>query len=135
MSPSLLSTLLVAFPIAVLSGMGVGSAGLFLLYLTLVAGYAQPEAQALNLLFFLCSGGASFLLHSRTRHLPSRLILFLVICAIGGALVGTRLVGLLDARLLRRLFGGMLVVTGLPQLLKGRQGKGRGGEEIENPNR
>ncbi len=118
MFPSLILTLIAAFLAAVLSGLGVGSAGVFVLYLTLVAGYAQPEAQALNLLFFLLSAGAALLLHVRERRIPPRVVLFLAACAIPGAVVGSYLVRVLDAGLLRRLFGGMLVVTGLPQLLR-----------------
>ena len=117
MFPSLILTLIAAFLSAILSGLGVGSAGVFVLYLTLVAGYAQPEAQALNLLFFLLSAGAALLLHVRERRIPPRVVLFLAACAIPGAVVGSYLVRVLDAGLLRRLFGGMLVVTGLPVLL------------------
>ena len=65
-------TLIAAALAAVLSGLGIGSAGLFVLYLTFVAGYSQPEAQALNLLFFLLSAGASLLLHVRRRRIPWR---------------------------------------------------------------
>ncbi len=117
MPTSVLLTVLAAFFAAVLSGLGVGSAGLFVLYLTLVAGYAQPEAQAINLLFFLLSAGAALLLHVRDRKIPPRVVLFLIACAIPGALAGSYLVRLLNASLLKKLFGGMLVVTGLPSLL------------------
>lgn len=117
MPTSVLLTVLAAFLSAVLSGLGIGSAGIFVLYLTLVAGYAQPEAQAINLLFFLLSAGAALLLHIRSRKIPVRVVLFLVACAIPGALAGSYLVRILNAGLLRKLFGGMLVVTGLPSLL------------------
>ena len=117
MQPHIVVTLVAAFAAAVLSGLGVGSAGLFVLYLTLVAGYAQPEAQALNLLFFLFSAGSSLLLHIRERKIPRRLVLFLAAAAIPGALVGSYFARTLDASLVRRLFGGMLVITGLPTLL------------------
>ena len=120
MSPSLLITVLAAFFAAILSGLGIGSAGLFVLYLTLIAGYSQPEAQALNLLFFLLSAGAALLLHIRERKIPVRVALFLVACAIPGALIGSYLVRILDASLIRKLFGGMLVITGLPTLFAGR---------------
>lgn len=143
MSPSLLLTLLAAFLSAILSGLGVGSAGIFVLYLTLVAGYAQPEAQALNLLFFLLSAGAALLLHVKERRIPVRVVLFLAACAVPGAMVGSHLVRVLDAGLLRRLFGGMLVVTGLPQLLKREKkaerstgkshGRGRGKNSAKSP--
>lgn len=116
MSPSLLVTVIAAFLAAILSGLGVGSAGLFVLYLTLMAGYSQPEAQALNLLFFLLSAGAALLLHIRARRIPWRVVLFLIACAVPGALAGSYLVRILDASVIRKLFGGMLIVTGLPAL-------------------
>ena len=117
MIPSLFATLIAAFVAAILSGLGIGSAGLFVLYLTLIAGYSQPEAQALNLMFFILSAGAALLLHVRERKIPWRVVLFLIACAIPGALVGSFLVRALNATIIRKLFGGMLVVTGIPTLL------------------
>ncbi len=125
MYPSLPVTLIAALIAAVLSGMGVGSAGLFVLYLTLVAGYAQPEAQAINLLFFLLSAGASLMVHRKERRIPRRLVWLLIAWAIPGALAGSYLVRVLDATLIRKLFGGMLVVTGLPALLARRRVRGQ----------
>lgn len=125
MSPSLLVTLLAAFTAAVLSGLGIGSAGIFVLYLTLVAGFPQPEAQAINLLFFLLSAGAALLYHAKERRIPLRVVLFLVACAIPGAIAGCILVRVLDATVIRKLFGGMLTVTGLPALLRGSAPKQR----------
>lgn len=121
MSTSLLTTMLAAFLAAVLSGLGIGSAGLFVLYLTLVAGFPQPEAQALNLLFFLLSAGSALLLHVRERKIPWRVVFFLIACAIPGGLAGSWLVRVLDAALIRKLFGGMLVVTGLPALFRSKR--------------
>ena len=117
MSPSPIPVLIAAFLSAILSGLGVGSAGIFVLYLTLIAGFPQPEAQALNLLFFLLSAGAALLLHIRERRIPLRVALFLAACAVPGALIGSHLVRVLDPTLIRKFFGGMLVVTGLPVLL------------------
>ena len=117
MFPSLLVTVIAAFLAAILSGLGIGSAGLFVLYLTFMAGYAQPEAQSVNLLFFLLSAGAAMLLHIRERNIPWRVVVFLIACAVPGALAGSYLVRILDATLIRKLFGGMLIVTGLPALL------------------
>ena len=121
MFPSLLVTVIAAFVAAILSGLGIGSAGLFVLYLTLIAGYSQPEAQAINLLFFLLSAGAALLFHIRERKIPWRVVLFLIACAIPGALAGSYLVRILDATLIRKLFGGMLIVTGLPTLFAKRK--------------
>lgn len=125
MFPSLLVTLIAAFLAAILSGLGIGSAGLFVLYLTLIAGYSQPEAQALNLLFFILSAGAALLLHIRERRIPWRVVLVLIACAVPGALAGSYLVRVLDATLIRKLFGGMLVVTGVPTLLSRKKERNR----------
>ena len=118
MATSYLTAALAAFLAAILSGLGIGSAGLFVLYLTFVAGYSQPEAQALNLLFFLLSAGTALLFHIRHRRIPWKIVILLILCALPGAFLGTRLVTVLDASLVRRLFGGMLVITGLPVLLR-----------------
>ncbi len=118
MPSSYLATALAAFLAAVLSGLGIGSAGLFVLYLTFFAGYGQPEAQAVNLLFFLLSAGSALLLHIRDRNIPWRTVGFLILCAVPGAFLGAWLVRVLNASLIRRLFGGMLVATGIPVLLR-----------------
>lgn len=110
-------TCIAAFGTAILSGLGLGSAGLFVLYLTLIAGIAQVEAQSINLLFFLFSAGASFLFHIRHRVVPLPYVLFLVCCAVPGSLLGTWLLGVLDIALVRKLFGGMLIVTAIPSLI------------------
>ncbi len=118
MEIGLVVTVIACFICAILSGLGVGSAGIFTLYLTLLAGYPQTEAQALNLVFFLFSAGASLLLHVRHRFIPRRLTLLLILCAVPGTLLGSYLARTLDPSLIRRLFGGMLVVTGLPVLVR-----------------
>lgn len=99
--------------IGILSGMGLGSAGLFVLYLTALAGMGQTEAQGLNLIFYLCSAGASLCLHASGRRIAPRMIRYLVCFAIAGVIPGVFLADILNADLLRRLFGGMLIATGL----------------------
>ncbi len=119
-------TLFACFFCAVLSGLGVGSAGIFTLYLTLLGGYPQTEAQALNLFFFLFSAGASLLLHRKERNIPRRLTLVLILCAIPGTLFGSYLARTLDPSLIRKLFGGMLVLTGVPTLMRKKRWTGEG---------
>lgn len=111
----------VSFLVAILSGLGVGSAGIFVVYLTLVIGLPQLTAQGLNLLFFLFSSGAGLLVHlSRTRLLFSS-ILLLLIGGVFGSLFGTRLAAFLPEALLQRLFGGLLIVSGTIGLFKKRR--------------
>ena len=114
-------TAIAALIAAALSGLGVGSAGIFVLYLTFVAGYGQPEAQGANLLFFMLSAGSALLFHARRRRIPWRAVAVMVLAAIPGAVLGTWLLRRLDADVVRRLFGGMLIVAGALSLRAGRR--------------
>lgn len=98
--------------IGILSGMGLGSAGLFVLYLTSLAGMGQTDAQGLNLVFYLCSAGAALCFHATKQTVSPRIIRFLVSFAVMGVIPGVFLADYLDAHLLRQLFGGMLILTG-----------------------
>lgn len=113
METSLWITAFATLAAAVLSGLGLGSSGIFVLYLTMVAGYGQLEAQGMNLLFYLLSAGASLIFHAGHRRIARPLVGLLIVCAIPGALCGTYLAGVLDTDLIRRLFGGMLTVSGI----------------------
>ncbi|MBQ2733386.1 MAG: sulfite exporter TauE/SafE family protein [Clostridia bacterium] len=101
----------------VLSGMGVGSGGLFMIYLLLVRDVPQLTAQGLNLLFFLFSAGASLPVNLK-KHRPSvRALAVLCIFGIAGTYLGTRLGGALDARVLKKCFGALIAVSGIAGLL------------------
>lgn len=101
-----------AFIIALLTGMGVGSGGLFVVYLTMIAGLPQLEAQGLNLYFFIFSTAAALMLHSRTQELPRARLAF--ICLVGsiGCVFGATLAQRLDASLLQKLFAFLLIISG-----------------------
>ena len=116
--PPILFACFAAFCTAVLSGLGLGSAGIFVLYLTFIAGYPQTQAQELNLLFFLFSAGTALLFHARHRTVPRPFVLFLITCAIPGSLMGTWLLNTLNLTVIRKLFGGMLILTAFPSLLR-----------------
>ena len=110
-------TVIVSFVIAVLSGMGLGSAGLLVAYLTAVVGTPQITAQGINLLFFLFAAGAALcvrLSRQSVRFLP----LFTVILAgMMGVIPGALTAGILPEKWIRILFGIMLIAAGLRSLV------------------
>lgn len=109
---------IVAFVIAVLSGMGIGSGGFLVLYLTLAERMAQLAAQGINLLFFLFSSGASLLVHMRKRRLFGGAILAMSAMGMLGSPLGSLVAAALPSELLRKLFGGMLILSGMLALRK-----------------
>lgn len=107
-----------AFLIAMLSGMGVGSGGLLVVFLTVFADVPQIRAQGINLAFFLFSSGASMLWHVQKRRLFLPVIGLLSLSGVLGAVPGTYAALLLPEALVRHLFGAMLVLSGTVSLLR-----------------
>lgn len=107
--------------IAILTGMGVGSGGLFVIYLSLVKGVPQLLAQGLNLYFFIFSTAAALIFHARTRRLP--LVRLAVVCFVGsiGCYFGASLAKSVDPSTLRSLFAVLLILTGVVTLLPKRK--------------
>ena len=102
----------VAFLIAVLSGLGVGSGGLFVIWLTAVYGASSTQARGMNLLFFVFSASAALLLHLINGRADIALILKLAIFSVIGTLGGVWAAQYVSTSLLRQLFGAFLVVSG-----------------------
>ncbi|MBO5280796.1 MAG: sulfite exporter TauE/SafE family protein [Clostridia bacterium] len=109
---------IVAFIIAALSGMGIGSGGFLVIYLTLAEGVAQITAQGINLLFFLFSSAASLFLHMRRRKLFGGAILAMSAMGVIGSPLGSLAAAVLPSDILRKLFGGMLIISGMLALRK-----------------
>lgn len=114
-------TLLAALAVAVLSGLGVGSAGLFVVYLTMVEHLPQLTAQGINLVFFLFSSGSALLVHMLRTPLLYGCILLLLIGGVPGCLFGTAVAHAISEELLRRLFGFLLIASGALGLFKKRK--------------
>ncbi|MBQ8357312.1 MAG: sulfite exporter TauE/SafE family protein [Clostridia bacterium] len=111
-------TVLVSFGVAVLSGLGVGSAGLLVVFLTAVEKMPQLAAQGLNLVFFLFSSGAALVVHMLRTPLLFGCILLLLVGGIPGSFLGTAVAHAISEELLRRLFGFLLIASGAMGLLK-----------------
>ena len=109
--------IIVGTAVAVLSGMGVGSGGLLVVYLTLAAGMSQAPAQALNLFFFLCAASASTAVNIRRRNIAWGCVILLGLGGAVGAIAGSAIAAVAKPRVLRMLFGIMLTVTGARGLI------------------
>lgn len=104
----------------VLSGLGVGGGTLLMVWMTAVAGVAQKNAQGINLLFFLPTAACALVFHIKNRLIRPRVVLPAAIAGCVTAAGAAALATAMDTGLLRRLFGGFLVIVGLTELF-GRQ--------------
>lgn len=112
-----------AFIIAILSGMGIGSGGLFTIWLAAVVGMPQLAAQGLNLLFFIFSGGASMAVHLSRRRIYWGAVIILSVSGIAGTLAGSFVAGILPVKAIRTIFGATLTVSGIASLFSGKKRK------------
>ncbi len=104
---------IIAFIIAILSGLGIGGGGLFALYLKLFSGLEQLQIQAQNLIFFLAASFFALLIHLTRRKIFLLPVFIMLVFGIFGSLVGSSLAVLLPSKLLGKIFGVMLILTGI----------------------
>ena len=102
----------IALAIAALSGMGVGGGGLFALYLKYFSSYGQIDVQAINLLFFLFASGAALLIHLQKRRIFFGAVMIMLIFGIAGSLIGSTVALNINAAILSKLFGAVMIFAG-----------------------
>ena len=117
----LIISIIVAFFISVLSGLGVGGGGLFVIYLVLFTSTPQLTVQGINLVFFLFSASASLTVHLMKRKIFFGAVALMSLFGIFGALAGAYLSNFIEESLLRKAFGVMLIFSGLISLFKTRK--------------
>jgi uncharacterized membrane protein YfcA len=104
--------MMAAFFMGALSGMGIGGGGLLVIYLTLIRGAEQINAQGINLYFFVFASIAALFIHCRKRRIDYSLVLLLSAFGMPVSLFGGLLASVTDPYLLRKIFGVMLIIAG-----------------------
>lgn len=110
--------ILVSLTVGVLAGLGVGSGGLLILYLTEVDGLGQLAAQGVNLAVFGFALGAAVLVHLHRREIPLPILGFVTVFGALGAVLGSLLTGLFSADALRTGLGVLLLFMGTVTLVR-----------------
>ena len=114
-----------SFPVAVavgtilgiLSGLGTGGGSLLILWLGLVVGMQQPDARAINLLFFIPSAVIACLFRWKQGRLDIQKVLPAIIAGSTVSGIVTFLSQDMDTQMLQKLFGVLLLFTGMRELL------------------
>lgn len=101
-----------------LSGMGIGGGGLLVIYLTLIRSVDQISAQGLNLFFFIFASAAALFVHMTKRKIPLGILLYCSVFGMTAAYFGAAAANAVNPVLVRKLFGGMLVIAGGIALLR-----------------
>ena len=113
-----------SFPVAVaagtalgfLAGLGIGGGSLLILWLTMVLNTEHPIARGINLLFFLPAAIICACFRWKQGKLPIRKILPAILFGCVCAAVFSLFSQWMDVTLLKKLFGGLLIFTGIREL-------------------
>lgn len=98
----------------ILSGLGIGGGTLLVLYLTFLTGASQTAAQGINLWYFAAAAPPALYSHFRNRYIKiTPALLGAGAGVITSAAAAYFASAVAEASLLRRLFGGLLLVIGV----------------------
>lgn len=109
-------SLLAGAVLGFLSGLGTGGGSLLLLWLTMVVGMPQQDARMVNLLFYLPSALITLLLRKKQGLLPVKPLLPGMAAGCAAAFLFSRLENILDAVLMKKAFGVLLLFLGFREL-------------------
>lgn len=109
-------SLLAGVVLGFLSGLGTGGGSLLLLWLTMVVGMPQQDARMVNLLFYLPAAFITLLLRKKQGLLPARPLLPGMAAGCAAAFLFSRLENILDAVLMKKAFGVLLLFLGIREL-------------------
>ena len=117
MLDSYLVSILIGTSLGILSGLGTGGGSLLILWLTLVLGMEQPEARSINLMFFVPSALVACLFRWKQGRLDIKKVLPAIIAGSIASGLFTFLSRSMDTVLLQKIFGGLLLLTGVRELM------------------
>ncbi len=108
--------LAVATVLGFLAGLGIGGGSLLVLWLTLVVGMEHPYARILNLMFFIPSALITCLFRWKQGVLDYKKILPAILVGCIAAALSSWITRYLEIEILKKLFGGLLLFTGIREL-------------------
>lgn len=100
----------------VFSGLGIGGGTLLMVWMTAVMDMEQRMAQGINLLYFLPTAACALIFHIKNRLIRWRVVIPAAITGCLTAAGAAFLATVIDASLLRKLFGGFLLFVGFNEI-------------------
>lgn len=108
--------ILVGFLTGILSGFGVGGGTLLLLWLTMVQETPQLKAGAVNLVYFIACALPALWGHIKNGLIEKQAVLCCALAGVPACIAASFLAAGMDTGLLRRIFGGFILVIGLREV-------------------
>ena len=117
MMSSLPITIIISTLFGFLAGIGVGGGSFLIMYLTLVLDLPYPQARIINLLFFIPAAIIASLFRWKQGKLDLKKIWPAIAAGCLAAAIFSQISSGADLHTLKKLFGILLVLTGLREIL------------------
>lgn len=125
MLTSLPVQLIIGTILGFLSGLGIGGGSLLILWLTLALGLDHQTARSINLLFFIPSALAATFLRFRSGTLKITPLIPAMISGCVSAALFAYVSASMNIEVLRKLFGVILLVTGIREIFCKKKGSSK----------
>ena len=102
----------------IISGFGIGGGSLLMVWMTAVASLDQKIAQGINLLYFLPTSVGALILHIKNKMICWKAVIPAALCGCATAALAAWFSASMEVSLLRKLFGGFLILVGISELRK-----------------
>ncbi|MDR3178495.1 MAG: sulfite exporter TauE/SafE family protein [Oscillospiraceae bacterium] len=102
----------------IFASMGVGGNGILIMYLTLFLGMSQRMSQGIGLFFFIPVAAVSTVIYVAKKLIVWKIAVPCILIGVIGSFLGFYLGGLIDQKLLSKIFGGIFLITGITQFIK-----------------
>ena len=112
----------------IISGMGIGGGTILIPALLFLTDINQHQAQGVNLIYFIPTAVTALIAHQKAGNISWTTAKPLAVLGLAGAAAGAFLAVSLQAGLLRKIFGGFLLLMGLSEIFKKKKGEGTHGK-------
>lgn len=102
----------------ILSGWGIGGGSLLIIYMTVFSGFTQQAAQGINLLYFLPTSLTALYSHLKNKLIEKALAWPAICAGTVTTLATSLLVTSIDTHLMKKIFGGFVIVIGLTEVFR-----------------
>lgn len=109
---------LVGLLAGITSGIGLGGGIILIPALTLIYGLPQQQAQSINLLYFLPTAMIAVWTHMKNGTIEKSIMPQIIVWGLLSSLVGAVLAVNTDPMLLKKIFGGFMLIMGLLEFFK-----------------
>ena len=111
--------IIIGFFSGIISGMGIGGGAILIPAIIMFEEISQQTAQGINLTYFIPTAIIAFLVHLKNKSIKLKTAGILAAAGLPGAIMGSLFASTLQSDLLRRMFGGFLLLVGVYEIFKG----------------